>query len=290
MKKILTPANFPRITAFIVGMGRRLDNHPITKQFIYEMSVPGVLGMIWTVVDFQSTGSWTKTIANCIASFGKAFFLTSWLLSQILRIAKQKNTESSFSDLKVRANTMLDNLNETATELMNQMTGGDSYPRFLLSASRDGSAIDVTMDHRGRYPLIDLNIEIFSIDSFEYDDSTKARMLGTGPRILERSFLAVQPGAPTRVATLSWPAADAANKLFLIRSRARNGVTEQVVAMKLFPNWPSAWAELVWIFTSQKEVKREKRLPAGEPEWPTNGASRISVSISMAPPVGLGRA
>jgi len=290
MKNALRFSHFPRIKAFASLIDRKLNPYPITKTFIYEMFAPALLGIIWTIVDFQTADSRTKTIANCVASFGKAFFLTSWMLSQILRIAKQKNTESSFSDLKARTSSLLDNLNERTTEVLNQMTGGDSYPRFLLGASRDGSAIDVNMDHRGHYPLLDLNIEIFSIDSFEYNDATKSRMLGAGPRIFERSYPAVQSGAPTRVAALSWPAPDLANKLFLIRSRARNGMTEQVVAMKHFPNWPNGWAELVWIFTPQMEVKREKRLPDGESEWATNGASRISVSISTAPPAGLDRA
>ncbi len=252
--------------------------HPVLRQIAIESTFPAIIALIWTSSEIHNHradhefGIWAG-----IKVFTSTFAAASWVLSQILRIFNQRNTKEHFIDIKKRTDDIFNSLENRTQELVDQITGGTSYPRFLLSAYEDTTTIDVTLDHRGRHALLDLQVEIASISSFEYNSETKTRIFGSGNIINNEYISALQPKTTMQLRRIS--VENTNERLFLIRCRARNGTTEQIISMRRFPNWKNGWAHQSWIFTSWNEVHLERNIPPGTEAWPTNSNSNLHVSV-----------
>jgi hypothetical protein len=127
------------------------------KQLLKEFWVPGLIAGGWTT--YVGWGG-NITVESVLAAFGPSFFLASWLTGQVFRVRKQAGVESSLQALEGRIIELVDKLEEETQELLNHMTGGDSYCYMSVMSNNNGWAVI----HEGEHHLQNLSARICDID------------------------------------------------------------------------------------------------------------------------------
>jgi hypothetical protein len=128
------------------------------KQLFKEFWIPGLIAGSWTT--YVSWGG-NITVQTVLAAFGPSFFLASWLTGQVFRVRKQAGVESSLQMLEGRVTGLVDKLEGATRELVNHMTGGDSYCYMRVMAD-SGSWM---VFHNGEHHLQNLSARICDLDS-----------------------------------------------------------------------------------------------------------------------------
>lgn len=127
------------------------------KQLLREFWTPGLIAGGWTV--YVGWGG-NITVQSVLAAFGPSFFLASWLTGQVFRVRKQAGVESSLQTLEGRITELLDKLEAKTQELLNHMTGGESYCYMIVMSDN----INWVVVHAGDHDLQNLTARICDID------------------------------------------------------------------------------------------------------------------------------
>jgi hypothetical protein len=126
-------------------------------QLLKEFWIPGLIAISWTV---YVAWSGPVTVQTVLAAFGPSFFLASWLTGQVFRVRKQAGVESSLQALEGRITGLVDKLEVKTQELVNHMTGGDSFCYMAVMADN----VRWIAIHIGEHHLQNLGIRVCDID------------------------------------------------------------------------------------------------------------------------------
>lgn len=127
------------------------------KQLLKEFWIPGLIAGGWTAYVMWDG---VVTVENVLAAFGPSFFLASWLVGQVFRVRKQAGVESGLQTLETRLNGVVDKIEGDTRELLNHMTGGESFCYMAVMADTQ-RWIAV---HEGDYHLSNLSARICDLD------------------------------------------------------------------------------------------------------------------------------
>ncbi|KQW96992.1 hypothetical protein ASC94_09295 [Massilia sp. Root418] len=108
---------------------------------------------------------------DALAKFSSAFFLSSWLLSQVFRVAKQHRTDDHFTTIQTNLASLLEQIESRTNHLLSNITGGDSYcflmflelNRLRKHSDELGKAT-LLLQRLGQYPISELSIWIVDRD------------------------------------------------------------------------------------------------------------------------------
>lgn len=132
--------------------------HKVVKQLLKEFWIPGVIAGSWTAYVLWGGNI---SVESVLASFGPSFFLASWLTGQVFRVRKQASVESSLQTLEGRIIGLVDKLEAETRNLINHITGGDSFCFVVVMADNTSWYLI----HNGEHHLQQLNVRICDIDS-----------------------------------------------------------------------------------------------------------------------------
>lgn len=138
----------------------------ILLQIVSEFWLPITAAFIWTLINwhFETDGSKSPYI-TLIKTFGAAFFFLSWLIAQYFRVQKQLKVETNFEEVEKKLITLTDKLEEKTKELVNHLTGGDSYYYYKIGRQIGPEWYMIECEFVGDYTLLDNKIIFFSKDS-----------------------------------------------------------------------------------------------------------------------------
>jgi hypothetical protein len=130
----------------------------VIKQVLREFCVPFVVALVWTLW-VQRTSE--ISAAAWIANFGSAFFLSSWMTGQLVRIRRQARVEDGLSTLEERLSRIAQDLDAAVVDLQGYMSGGDSYCYFSPSFGVANSRWIVVQS--GKYPLYNVAARVVDL-------------------------------------------------------------------------------------------------------------------------------
>jgi len=127
------------------------------KQLLKEFWLPGLIAGCWTTYVVWGGNISVETV---LAAFGPSFFLASWLTGQVFRVRKQAGVESSLQALEGRMTGLVDKLEDKTRDLVNHITGGDSYCYMNVMAD----SVNWMAFHEGEHHLQNLSARVCDID------------------------------------------------------------------------------------------------------------------------------
>ena len=133
------------------------------KQLVKEFWFPGLIATAWTIYTVWGEIS----VETLIAAFTPAFFLASWSTSQFFRVRKQAGVESSLKALEGRLTGLVEKIENETGELLNHMTGGESFCYMLVMADN----LNWVVIHQGTHHLQNLSARVCDIDALASPDS-----------------------------------------------------------------------------------------------------------------------
>jgi len=242
---------------------RGLELVKTINQLVREFWLPFILASIWTAYVTLS-GSTHPTIAAAISNFGGAFFLMSWATGQFIRVRRQSHVESNLQSIQTRLEAVLSQVEIRTTELLNQITGGDSfcYLQFTMFNYDQNTALLMAI-HKGLHPIYDVHARMVDLDRMH-----EARLTGTSPFSFDTN-LDVPTLMPNKATGLQpFLVGTATERRFNIFWTARNGDWVQLLRLaKVNGLWQ--WAIRVKRGQSIIFEQISADFPAGslDPEW-----------------------
>lgn len=196
-----------------------ISKRKILTQLFREFWIPIALTILWTAYGLYSRplAEWftVTTINTAIVTF----FSLSFFSAQWNRVKKQVEVKQGLSGIEEKVQGMLDNLDMKTADLVNHVTGGNSYC-FLVVRS-DGYA---TFSAVGAYPLYDLSVMIL-------DEQKLTKKLATEGDAFTNAHTSFSLGTLRPNAFFAWPhrfnlgVEDVHH--FTIQFHARNGIVSQ---------------------------------------------------------------
>jgi hypothetical protein len=99
------------------------------KQIVVEFWLPFAAACAWTAFVLWRRAT-AMDIVTTVAVFGPTFFLCSWLTGQFFRVRKQTRVEESFTDVSTRLECVLERIETSASQMLDNLTGGDTFCRL----------------------------------------------------------------------------------------------------------------------------------------------------------------
>lgn len=130
-------------------------------QLVKEFWIPFLAASGWTV---YAVWDQQLTVKSVIAIFGPSFFLASWMTGQIFRVRKQAGVESSLTNVESRLETVVTQLEAKSLQMINHVTGGDSFCFFMPFRSMANNASWLAL-HSGEYPLYQVSVRIVDLEA-----------------------------------------------------------------------------------------------------------------------------
>ncbi|WP_043311344.1 hypothetical protein [Pseudomonas sp. ML96] len=127
------------------------------KQLLKEFWIPGLIAAAWTTYVVWGAAI---TVEKVLAALGPSFFLASWLTGQVFRVRKQAGVESGLQSLERRLSGLVEKIEGDTRELLNHMTGGDSF--CYMSVMADNRNWMVV--HMGDHHLQNLSARVCDLD------------------------------------------------------------------------------------------------------------------------------
>ncbi len=156
----------------------------VIKQIFKEFWLPFILALCWS---FYSIGE-TFSLARFIANFGTAFFLISLACGQFFRIQKQNKVEDNFVDIRKNMEDFLKALENRTENIINTLTGGDSFCYWHIANINDNCGIETTV-HKGKYTLFNVRVRIVDNEKMSLlPEHLKASIKGWDQCTYMRSF------------------------------------------------------------------------------------------------------
>lgn len=238
------------------------------KQLAKEFIVPLTIAVLWTAYNLWDLRAGDRSIKNFINIFGPAFFLASWGISQWFRVRKQQKVDQGLTSIEAAVNSSIANLEAKTTEVINNVTGGDSACYVFGPTPESDRWIGLLIVHVGKYPLYEVTCRVTELDIFE-------EMLNNNEPLTENDRsefrFAIGPLAPNmgRRAPIDLPLGPKDSRRFNLFFTARNGSTTQLIRCKKIDG--------EWKFATQlkrsDQVLYERiddgypRLGTGEIDW-----------------------
>lgn len=96
------------------------------------------------------------------------FFIVSWFSGQYFRIRKHVLTEDQFQNIQTKVNSLIAQLEFEVKELINHITGGESFCYWRISSPDPNSnkGMEIVM-HHGRHTIFDIQARIVDLEKME---------------------------------------------------------------------------------------------------------------------------
>lgn len=243
---------------------------PTVTTFLMETRWPILLAALWALLGLWVSGiskSMGQIARELISNFSGAFVLTGWVGMNLNRVSYQTGTKNKFSDLAARMDAVVERLESTSQETINNLTGGDSFA-YVAPINFDSGlgTARLAVIHQGRYPLLDLTVEVIDLDK---------AMAGWKKPSMERSIneervqIPIGNLSPSLSVSLFEINVNNHRSGFTIVMRARNGTKTQLMR---FCKTPAGWliASRVTPFDQVQQTLYENvpnawpRKPSGE--------------------------
>lgn len=212
----------------------------IATQLIKEFWLPLVLSILWVLYNiFSSEGSAEWDIKKVVNIFGPTFFLLSWLTGQFFRVKKQTTVEDQFSTIISRVNNLFTNLEEKTNEMVNHISGGNSFPWLQIAMiDSENDSGHLIANHEGNYPLYDVTAQIADLNKFSamQGNHSLATLSITHTNVEIGSLI---PGHSALIR--SWAIDHTPEQNYNVFMTARNGrFTQKIRMKKINGKWLSA--------------------------------------------------
>lgn len=138
-------------------------------QLAKEFWIPLSLALPWGFYSYSGLPLEDRNLKNFINIFGPAFFLVSWLLGQIFRVAKQQRVEGGLDSIESNIKKLLRELDERTRALEGFITGGTSicHAGFVAEFDRPFETYKrIVFFQQGEHPLYDVEVRIVDLDDF----------------------------------------------------------------------------------------------------------------------------
>lgn len=125
-----------------------------------------LLSVIYTVFRWLDLPPYKQNIFAIIEFFSTAFFLTSWFISQFIRIKKQQKVEESFAQIFTKFELLIHKLEiiyiqaEASSRLIiGNLTGGNGFVLLnIINISDEGNTGIIAFDPQSEFPLHDVSV------------------------------------------------------------------------------------------------------------------------------------
>ena len=221
----------------------------IIWQIAKEFWFPLVASLVWTRYNFststQTPGDYFSIIADFCKVFAPAFFFTSWLTGQFVRVMKQmrvdsglKKIESSVSQFTAVLDKSMDEITKKfdvrVSEIIGNISGGDSFPVYhiLLNNPPGHPFGNIICYNIGKHPLFDVSSKICDLQQFSTLQHPVPVHILMGI-YTDVSINLIIPGYAANPGTNVSPIAGRAKQDYNIFTTARNGSFTQCVRMIL---------------------------------------------------------
>ena len=147
------------------------------RQVLKEFWIQVVISCVWALYNVQNLSSDKNLCLEFVKQFGVSFFLASWFLGQIIRIKKQHKIEGSFVSIELRLASLIKKLEVTTEEIINYLTGGDSYGVVdVLTILENGRDVHLFyFNNKGNYTLYDVNISYSNPEQIKMENREDER-------------------------------------------------------------------------------------------------------------------
>lgn len=226
----------------------------ILKQLLNEFWLPVVISICWTAYGLREQPFEKWASVATVNSALVTFFALSFVTAQWNRVKKQLEVKDGLSGIEGKVQQMLDSLAEKTNDLVNQVTGGDSYCFLTVSFEGDASLAAV-----GKYPLFDVLAVILDEQKLKQKPPAGVHRLTYATESLPLGNL--RPGA-----FFSWPrrfnVGDGDVHHYKITFHARNGIFFQPVQ---FRRVDGKWFVATKIVRSGDNVALHEMVDSGFP-------------------------
>lgn len=207
------------------------------KQLLKEFWIPGLIAVGWTT--YVTSGE-VVTFEKVLAAFGPSFFLASWLTGQVFRVRKQAGVESGLLVLETRLNGLVDKIEGSTLELLNHMTGGESFCYMAVMADN----YNWMVVHQGDHHLQNLSARVCDLD-----------VPMDGPNWMQEANKSIEIGTLFReMCSMAGSVAPLTGqqRRFNIFYTASNGLFTQELRLKNVG--PGKWASATRVFRDNREA------------------------------------
>lgn len=143
------------------------------KQFLKEFWIPATLAILLSLYNYLYGEAQNKKFIEIFKSFGTAFFLFSWFGGHILRIIKQRKTETSLENLLNRLELVSSNLENVNLDIRGYSTGGESLCYLQIIKNDDAKKDIFALMHVGKYPLYSITMVLENLNDPIHKDILK---------------------------------------------------------------------------------------------------------------------
>lgn len=201
----------------------------IAKQLSREFAIPFSVALLWMVYNLAAPTNGTgEKIRKAVNVVGPAFFFVSWLFSQYFRVAKQQKTDDTLELINKRIAENLDVLRDETSNVINYVTGGDSFCYLVFIQDNGLGMLPVAIVHSGKYPLHDVKVRIVDVDKLQSQPVTLESMQRNEIRFEISSMPSTSATLTPHRVNLETPYGTKFNVFF----SARNGMFQQSIRYK----------------------------------------------------------
>lgn len=139
----------------------------IVVQLLKEFWIPLLVSILWATYNIADGAGETWDIKRFINTIAPTFFITSWMTGQVFRVKKQGKVEGSLDKMEGRLESLLEELDTKTREMIDHVTGGDSFPWIqvaMVDPKTDQGMLMV--NHHGDHPLYDVSVRIVDLNIF----------------------------------------------------------------------------------------------------------------------------
>jgi hypothetical protein len=137
-------------------------NKRVLQQLIYDFWPQAIISILWA--GYRSYLAKEDNFSVFVTNFFPAFFLTSWMYGQVIRIKKQQKLEDEFERVKSEISKLLENIQQQTDYLIGHATGGDSIGYFSPSVQMGTMNLTFDFMNLSKYPVFDIFAEWIDLD------------------------------------------------------------------------------------------------------------------------------
>lgn len=254
------------IQAAFAGLRQRVWFRTLVR-VIKEVWLPAGLAVCWTIYSLASKGKWNWADAG--QTFGGAFLFLGFFAGYVVRSHKVVLDQDRHATLLERQESIVTRLEQTAQDVMNYATGGDSYAygsHFFFSGGRLNLAIIAI---EGKYPLYELRVAVSDANARA---ALFARKKSVSLAEIEKTHIAsLDFGAvPTSMGhrrELDLPLSRERTNRFDLSWTSRNGTWYQRLEVQYVDG---RWQWATYVKRDQIELREE-----GSPDYPRTADGKL---------------
>lgn len=140
----------------------------LLRQLLKEFWIPLTASILWMIYNIYDANIEAWDLKRIVNTFGPTFFFVSWFTGQFFRVNKQVKLEGSLGKMETRLEQLLSELETKTKNMINHISGGDSFPWLQIGMIDHVSDQGMLMAiHNGDHPLYDVSVRIVDLNIFQ---------------------------------------------------------------------------------------------------------------------------